>query len=322
MKKILYTILLLLANISLFAQGPQAFQYQAVARNSMGNPIANQNISIRISILRNNPNGSIIYVETHSPTSNNNGLFTLQIGAGIVANGNFNNINWGQNRHFVKVEMDESGGFAYQDMGTTQLLAVPYALHAETVTNKDDADADLNNEIQSLSLNGSQLTISNGNTITLPSGSGGGNSLDAAYDAGREITVDAGEIDITCPSNNSTALHVHHTGTGMAVEAAITNANNNNAAVQGTTNSNSNAAAAIIGNSSNVAYGVAGQVQSNANTEAAVLGSNLRTNGGYGVLGIGFEGVVGETGQSTGFGVYGDNFDNLSPWGNGIGSWW
>lgn len=366
--------------LSLQAQAPQAFQYQAIARSNNGLPIINQNISIRISIISGSQIGAIEYVETHTPTTNQFGLFTIKIGQGTIANGAFNTINWGMTQHFIKVEMDETGNTAYQDMGTIQLISVPYALHAATVDNTDDADANPNNELQTLSINGGNLTISNGNTVTLPSGGGstqvlskignsvslsnggglitldddnpsnelqtlsingslltisgsggntitlpnGGSSLDAAYDfggagAGRIITADAGEVFITANTANSTALRADNTSTGVGLISNTTNPANTFSPIQANTNSNSNTVAGIIGNTTGTAWGVAGQAAASSSAEAAVYGSNLRTVGGHGVLGVGFNGVVGKTGQSTGFAVYGENFDNVSPQGNGVG---
>lgn len=378
MKHIILFFLLLSCTVSLTAQAPQAFQYQAIARANNGSPVINQNISIRASIISGSTTGAILYVETHTPTTNQFGLFTLKIGQGVVANGTFNTINWGSNSHYLKVEMDETGGTAYQDMGTVQLLSVPYALHAASVDNADDADADPNNELQSLSITGNSLSISNGNTITLPSGGNGsaqtiskigntitlsngggsiilnddiannelqslsltgstlsisngnsvtlpsGGSLDNAYDfggpgAGRMITADAGEVTITANIANSTALRVENTNTGVGLISNTTNAANTFSPIQANTNSSSNIVAGIIGNTTGAAWGVAGQADANSNAEAAVYGSNLRTVGGHGVLGVGFNGSVGQTGQSTGFGVYGENFDNVAPLGNGIG---
>ncbi|MCP4437478.1 MAG: hypothetical protein GY810_00755 [Aureispira sp.] len=377
MKKLIILLLLIVGTISVDAQVPQSFQYQAVARANTGLPLANQAVSIRLSVVQGTPTGIIIYSETHSPTTNQYGLFTLDVGAGTVVNGAFNTVAWGSNNYFLKVEMDESGGVAYQTMGTTQLLAVPYALHAETVTNADDADANPTNELQNLSIAGSQLTISNGNTITLPSGGGnqtltksgsditlsnsggtvtlndddatnelqnlsinnnqlsigsgntvtlpsGGGTLEDAYNhggagLGASIAADNGEVSIIASTTNSTALRADNTSTGVGLISNTTNASNTFSAIQANTNSSSAAASAIIGNSTGVAWPVAGQVDGAATAEAAVYGSNLRTNGGHGVYGVGFNGVVGQTGQSTGMAMFGDNLDAVTPLGNGIG---
>jgi hypothetical protein len=72
-----------------------------------------------------------LYTETHSPTTNEFGLFSLNIGAGTIVTGVFAGIDWGTNDKFLKVEADFSGGTSFIEMGTSQLLSVPYALYAK-----------------------------------------------------------------------------------------------------------------------------------------------------------------------------------------------
>lgn len=180
-----YTILFILTlnfkllTLNSFAQVPGAFSYQAVVRNNSGEVIANQEVSFKISILQNFESGISIYTETHEVTTNTFGLANLKIGRGTVLSGNFSLINWGATNHFLKVEIDPAGGTGFTQMGAMQLLAVPYAFHAKTVENDEveDADSDATNELQSLSISGTQLTLSDGGgTVTIPaSGSGGDN---------------------------------------------------------------------------------------------------------------------------------------------------
>lgn len=134
MKKIITTIFLTLFAISVIAQVPEAFKYQAIARDLSGNIIANQNISLRINILQGSSTGTSVYCETHSVTSNGMGLMNLEIGNGAVVSGNFSGITWDTNSFYIKIEMDASGGTTYQPMGVSQLLSVPYALFAKTST--------------------------------------------------------------------------------------------------------------------------------------------------------------------------------------------
>ncbi len=133
MKKV-YIILLIVSimlNISIIkAQSPQAFKYQAIARGSTGNILANQNVRFRMSILQGSASGSSVFVETHFLTTNAFGMADLNIGNGTCVSGNFSTISWGNNSYFLKVELDPSGGTTYTTMGTTQLLSVPYALYA------------------------------------------------------------------------------------------------------------------------------------------------------------------------------------------------
>jgi hypothetical protein len=157
------------------AQSPQAFKYQAVARDVSGNVLANKTVSIKISILGGSTSGTVLYSETQPGKSTNAfGLLELEIGKGTVLSGTFSSIPWGSNTTFVKVEIDTSGGTTYQAMGTSQLLSIPYALYAKDVQNNDDGDANPTNEIQKLSISGTTISLDqNGGSVTLPSVAGG-----------------------------------------------------------------------------------------------------------------------------------------------------
>lgn len=122
----------MLAVINSHAQAPQAFPYQAVAHDSVGNLIADQNISLRFSILDGSNAGPVVYQETQSVTTTSLGLFNLNIGQGTVVSGAFSNINWGSGAKYLQVEMDASGGTNYLLMGTSQLLSVPYAIYSNS----------------------------------------------------------------------------------------------------------------------------------------------------------------------------------------------
>jgi len=133
MKKTLLTTLLFFAVVSIsMAQTWKKFNYQGVARNAMGEVLDNQAIGVRIKVHSGTAAGATVYQETHAVTTNDFGLFDLVLGGGTVVSGTFGSIAWGGNDFFVQVEMDPAGGTAYVDMGTSQLLAVPYALYAET----------------------------------------------------------------------------------------------------------------------------------------------------------------------------------------------
>ncbi|MFH2141657.1 MAG: collagen-like protein, partial [Bacteroidota bacterium] len=117
--------------IILSSQSPQSFKYQAVVRDAAGVVLQNQNVSLRISILEGSVSGSTVYSEEHSATTNDFGLVNLEIGNGNVVSGDFSIIPWGSDSCFVQIELDENGGTAFQLMGVSQLLSVPYSLYAE-----------------------------------------------------------------------------------------------------------------------------------------------------------------------------------------------
>ena len=113
-----------------FSQAPQAIPYQAIARDISGSIIANQAIGLQFSLHDTFANGTIVYQETHQVNTNSLGLFTCNLGQGTPVMGTFSTVNWSTGNKFLQVEMDPNGGTSYTDMGTTQLMSVPYALYA------------------------------------------------------------------------------------------------------------------------------------------------------------------------------------------------
>lgn len=158
---------------------------------------------------------------------------------------------------------------------------------------------------------------------TGPAGSGGG-TLDEAYDfggpgLGRTITADAGSVRINNSGTNtvgleintsvssSTAVLANQNGTGVGFRAESTNPANTFAAIQSNTNSTGTTNSAILGNNTGAGFGVAGQIPNTATGASAVYGNNLRTTGGIGTEGVGFNGVAGSSAYNQGFGIYGSN---------------
>lgn len=131
MKKIITICAAILMTASVFAQAPNKMSYQAVVRNSSNALVTSSAVGMRISILQTTPSGTAVYVETQTPTTNANGLASIEIGGGTVVSGNFSTIDWANGPYFVKTETDPTGGTNYTISGTSQLLSVPYALHAK-----------------------------------------------------------------------------------------------------------------------------------------------------------------------------------------------
>ncbi len=167
MKKIaLIMIYLIFTLYQLEAQVPNSFKYQAVVRNNDGGVVVNQQISLRLSILENSSVGLPVYSEVFQYTTNEFGIVAVNIGTGIVTQGIFTSINWGLHPYFLQVEIDITGGENYRFMGSSQILAVPYAMYALDVKNNNDADADPNNEIQDLQLVNNVLKITRNASAT------------------------------------------------------------------------------------------------------------------------------------------------------------
>ena len=128
MKKIYSILAGLLLTASVWAQAPQKMSYQAVIRNSSNALITSTPVGMKISILQGSPTGTAVYVETQTPSTNANGLVSLEIGTGTVITGTFSAINWATGPYFIKTETDPTGGTAYTIAGTNELMSVPYAL--------------------------------------------------------------------------------------------------------------------------------------------------------------------------------------------------
>jgi len=133
--RITFVLAVLLTSIS-FAQ--QGINYKALIKDGGGNIVASQSITIQFQILQGG--GMInVYQETHTPSTDANGIIIINIGEGAVDSGVFADIDWGADNHYLNVQINTGGGLT--DMGTTQFMSVPYALNAkiaESVTSACD----------------------------------------------------------------------------------------------------------------------------------------------------------------------------------------
>ena len=229
MKKTLFTICTLLLGLSSMAQVIQKFNYQAVVRDNVGMIMPNQIVSIQLAILVNSPNGQVKYIENHLVSTNQFGLVKLEVGGGTVINGSWPSIEWGESDHFLRVSIDSNGGNNFQFLGTSQLLSVPYALVAERarVDQVDDADSDPNNEIQDLEIVNGVLSISNGNSVTLPNGSGTSNTDNQTLNlSGNTVSISGGNsIDLSSLLNDSDSLNEIQTLSVTGNQLTISNGN-------------------------------------------------------------------------------------------------
>jgi uncharacterized protein (TIGR02145 family) len=158
MKKYSILFCLFLQMVIAFAQAPEKMSYQAVVRNNNNVLVSNHAVGMRISILQGSATGAAVYTETQTPTTNANGLISIEIGTGSVVIGTFTNIDWANGPYFIKTETDPNGGTAYTLTASNQLLSVPYALYAKT------AQTALNG-VPSGSQHGQTLTNCDGNIV-------------------------------------------------------------------------------------------------------------------------------------------------------------
>jgi hypothetical protein len=109
---------------------PPGIPYQAIARNANGTPYVNSALSVRFSMHEQTATGTVSYAETNNLQTNDLGLFSTTFGSGTPINGTFAGINWAQTTKFLQVEINL--GSAWVDMGTQQLMSVPYAMYSGT----------------------------------------------------------------------------------------------------------------------------------------------------------------------------------------------
>ncbi|TAE52197.1 MAG: hypothetical protein EAZ89_08885, partial [Bacteroidetes bacterium] len=193
----LITLLFLgFAAISLRAQTPQGINYQAVARNN-GAIYANTTFEVRMTIKNNTV---AVFQEQHTITTNDYGLFTLKIGQGLPVLGTFSAINWGSGTYFIQVELQQSPGGAWINMGTNPVLAVPYSFYAKRSTKVDSVKLDELTDVVITTpvLTGQVLKWNGVNWINAEDqGGGGGSNLFAGEGIviQNDSIVNTGDID-------------------------------------------------------------------------------------------------------------------------------
>ena len=239
MQKLFTIIAAILLSVTLWAQAPQKMSYQAVIRNSTNQLISNHAVGIKVSILHNADNGGPVYTEVHTTNTNSNGLVTIEIGNGTVLSGGaFSSINWADGTYFIKTETDPTGGTNYSITGTSQILSVPYAIHAttaETLTGTiNETDPSFNNWDKStgISITASQVSdfqtnVTNNATVLANTAKNSYPTADATKLAGiatgAEVNVNA---DWNAVSGDAQILNKPTTIAGYGITDAVTTSGN------------------------------------------------------------------------------------------------
>ncbi len=135
MKKFIALVFLLLTNFLLQAQAPEGVNYQAVIRDNLGSPIENTIVGVKIAIYQNATSGNLVFEESFTPNTNAFGLVNFIIGQGNLISGDFSLIDWSSGPYFLEISADIDGGVNYEDIGSQELMSVPYALYAKTAGN-------------------------------------------------------------------------------------------------------------------------------------------------------------------------------------------
>lgn len=334
--KLLTAVLIFNLQFSIFnlsAQAPQKINYQAVARDAGGNPLANQNVKVRLSIHDLTSSGLVVFAESHTTTTNQFGIFNVAIGGGTIISGSFLGVNWGSGEKYLQIELDPTGGNNFSDMGTSQLISVPYALFAAnsavgpTGPTGPTGAAGSNGSAGANGTNGSDGTTgptgptgvgggatgptgatgtagSNGsNGVTGPTGANGNNGINGA--TGPTGPTGSGGGGSSAASNGVQYVLANNDielGGALTVNTDIP-LNNKTLTFSGTGSVGIGTAApsSPLHVSGTSALGVATASNSNA-AGIGFAGQNTASTG----TGLG-SGVAGVTLQSLGFGLYGSN---------------
>ncbi|MEA3317087.1 MAG: hypothetical protein U9R54_03950 [Bacteroidota bacterium] len=164
LRKCLIISLLLITYVGSYSQAPQMFNYQSIVRDESGGIIATQDIAIKISIIQGDISNNAIYSEIHNVTTNQFGLVNLKIGSVTPDLGIFEDIEWGTQSSYINIKVDKNGGTDFIEMGTSQLLSVPYALYAEKSGDSDSSIWKIESE-NAYFLNG-KVGIGNANPVS------------------------------------------------------------------------------------------------------------------------------------------------------------
>jgi hypothetical protein len=125
--KFKFTLLIILFISTKFIAQTDGINYKALIKDGTGNTLVNSSVNVQFDILET-VSQTLVYSETHTTTTDANGLVFLNIGQGTTSDV-FNEIEWRDDEHYLNVKVDTGSG--YVDMGTTKFMAVPYALHAD-----------------------------------------------------------------------------------------------------------------------------------------------------------------------------------------------
>lgn len=276
MKQFFALLFIFLSAAAVRAQAPMAINYQGVARNTSGSAYASQQITVRLTIHTETPDGAVEYRETRNVSTNQFGLFNIQIGSAGASGiqGNLAAINWSEGPKFLQTEISINGQ-AFSNLGTTQLASVPFAISSQqakqlvfpldTSINANSSpvfkikntSASANNAISGESINGVAIA---------------GSSETKSGVAGAAFSTLVGGVTGTNPALGGYGVHgytsaANYSGAGVFGQAIT------GAGVKGETSTGNG----VLGTASGAGVGVNGQASANGYGVYALTGS------GYGL---------------------------------------
>jgi hypothetical protein len=130
----LFISLCLLSSISLAQSVPQGMKYQAVARDTKGQVIANRDLQLKITLYSDSELRLTQYTEIHKIITNELGLFSLTIGQGFNADGTFDKVPWSETDIWMEVAIQTDDDVEFITISDSRMLSVPYAFHAATAS--------------------------------------------------------------------------------------------------------------------------------------------------------------------------------------------
>ncbi len=135
MKKIFFILLSAIFFANTFAKTPQTISYQAVIRDNLGQLLNNSSVDVEISILQGSENGAVVYSESRTEKTNENGLMTFAIGDDQRQSSySLSDIDWSDGPFFLQCKVKYNQGSESAISLTSQLMSVPYALYAERIS--------------------------------------------------------------------------------------------------------------------------------------------------------------------------------------------